>query len=222
MINEFKWNISKLWEGCILSSIAHSIMVAHYPELSNEHSWDRINYNIQNSEDTRGTITFTNNYCIAAFRYEKSPRINKNDFFYERYFKDAPIEILEFAKNETLQYLLENYDSQVIPIITTAFWGYENRLNSNDTVEEFIENGGFLIERELLETRESMNRLIIYYDMTEKQVSLLKSLFEKKINNKDKKIYLSKDDIKLIGTDDYDGLTESRISFEEIDVEWIE
>ena len=46
-INEVSWRMEELWQGCILASIAHAIMVAHYPELSNEHSWDGINYNIQ-------------------------------------------------------------------------------------------------------------------------------------------------------------------------------
>ena len=29
------WSIEQLQNGCILAGIAHAIMVAHYPEISN-------------------------------------------------------------------------------------------------------------------------------------------------------------------------------------------
>lgn len=38
MILNSQLNQKKLWNGCMFASIAHAIMVAHYPELSYEHS----------------------------------------------------------------------------------------------------------------------------------------------------------------------------------------
>ena len=41
--------VNQLWEGCIMAGIAHAIGVSKYPMLSNEQSWDGINYSMQDS-----------------------------------------------------------------------------------------------------------------------------------------------------------------------------
>src|SRR5690348_9136227 len=88
-MKKLNWQRENLWEGCILASIAHAIMVAHYPELSNEQSWDDINYNIQDSSGARGTITFHPNYYAGAFRNEFSER----EYIYALdYFNSPPKE----------------------------------------------------------------------------------------------------------------------------------
>jgi len=65
------WNYKSLWEGCILVTIAHAISSACYPEFLYEHSWDGINYSVQDSARARGTITFHEDYCVGAFRDDK-------------------------------------------------------------------------------------------------------------------------------------------------------
>jgi hypothetical protein len=52
-MRRINWEREQLWEGCILASIAHAIMVAHYPELSYKKSWDDFNYNMQDSPGVR-------------------------------------------------------------------------------------------------------------------------------------------------------------------------
>lgn len=74
-INCIPWKPDELKDGCILASLAHAIMVAKYPFLANEHSWDGANYSVQDSEGQRGTITFLNGICVAAFRNDNSERI---------------------------------------------------------------------------------------------------------------------------------------------------
>ena len=77
----------RLWKGCMLASIAHAIMVAYYPEVSNEHSWDGINYSIQDSAGARGTITFSQDYFVAVFRDDDVERLVKNSMReYKHYF----------------------------------------------------------------------------------------------------------------------------------------
>ncbi|MEI5906673.1 hypothetical protein WAK64_06330 [Bacillus spongiae] len=209
----------QLWEGCILASIAHAIMVAHYPELANEHSWDDINYNVQNSSGGRGTITFHTNYVVGAFRNEDSER-ESNYTVALNYFNGAPQEVIDVAVNESLQYLLDDIHGSVAPVITTAFWGNKGGSNSNDNDEEFIKNGGFLIERQALNIEVAINEWIEDYYMTESQVSLLHSLFERKISNPNDKIMLTESEIKMIESDDEEGLKESKISFGELGIGW--
>ena len=116
-----KWTINQLWNGCILASIAHAIMVAHYPELSYEQSWDGYNYNIQDSAGIKGTITFTNNICVAAFRNDNSIRASINIKNAINYFNFAPDSIINIALSETLEYLLDNVNGQVCPLVQLLF-----------------------------------------------------------------------------------------------------
>ena len=119
-----------------------------------------------------------------------------------------------------MQYLLDEVNGNVVPLITTAFWGNEKETFSNDTFEKIHNNGGFLIDRQLLNIEDAFNSWKEYYDMTEQQYKLLRSIYKRKIENNDKLLLMSKDEILMIGTDDEEGLKESEISFNEIGIEW--
>lgn len=216
-MKKLNWQREHLWEGCILASIAHAIMVAHYPELSNEHSWDDINYNVQDSSGARGTITFNPNYVVGAFRNEFSERgyINSLD-----YFNGAPKEVKQLADKETLQYLLDEINGDTVPVITTAFWEGDGWTYSIDSFEDFIENGGFLIEIQTKDIETAMNIWKEYYDMSDSQIKLLHFIFERKISNPSGEIILMDSEIKMIQSEDEEGLNESRISFGELGIKW--
>jgi hypothetical protein len=216
---KLNWDRNQLWEGCILASIAHAIMVAHYPDISHEQSWDGFNYSVQDSSGTRGTITFHPNFLVGAFRNENSERalgyINAIE-----YIKDAPEKAKEVASEEALLYLLDEIDGKTVPVITTAFWGNLDEIYSHDTYEDFIKNGGFLIERQIDNMENAINEWEEEYEMSETQIVLLKSIFKRKIENPTKEIVLSEKEIQMIGSEDEEGLSESRNSFEELGITW--
>lgn len=221
-INEIKWKKEHLKKGCLLASLARTIMVAHYPELANEHSWDGMNYNIQDSAGTRGTITFHLEYCVAAFRKDNSNRVNSVNKIKQakEYFEGASNEIVKLAETEALQYLLENVDGRTMPLITTAFWGIGESIFTTDSFEDMYENGGFLLERQTMDFENAIEAWVEYYDMSSQQCELLKTIFKRKIVEPDRAITLTTSEIAMIGTDDQDGLEESKNSFEEIGIEW--
>lgn len=212
----------QLWQGCILASIAHAIMVAHYPEMSNEHSWDGMNYSTQDSSGTRGTITFSDKYYVGAFRNDNSERLNnKNGVLkYIQYFNGVSQDIIKLSEEEALQYLLEDINGKTIPVITTVFWGNENDGFSNDKINDFKENGGFLLEVQMMEIDKAINEWKEYYEMTQKRVDLLISIYKRKENFPNEIITLSEKEIYKIGTEDKEGLYESKVSFEEIGIQW--
>lgn len=212
----------QLWQGCRLASIAHAIMVAHYPEISNEHSWDGINYSTQDSSGTRGTITFSDKYYVGAFRNDNSERLNNKEgvFKYNQYFKRVPQDIIKLSEEEALQYLLEDINGKIIPVITTAFWGDEIGGFSNDKFDDFIENGGFLLEVQMMEIDKAINEWKEYYEMTQQQVDLLINIYKRKEISQNEIITLSKKEIDKIGAEDREALYESKVSFEEIGILW--
>ncbi|GAA0135337.1 hypothetical protein YSY43_21770 [Paenibacillus sp. YSY-4.3] len=212
-------NKKKLWNGCILASIAHAIMVAHYPELSYEHSWDGYNYSVIDGSGGRGTITFKDNYIVGAFRNENYTRTDIPTAL--DFFTGAPKDVLELAKNETLEYLLEEDDDGTIsPSITTAFWGDNDTITSVDNIVRMVQCGGYLLERQFTENDYAIESWRDYYDMTPEQVNLLKSIYDRKVNNPNANITLSKNEIEIIGAESPEGMSESLTSFEEIGVYW--
>jgi len=214
-------NKTALWNGCMLASIAHAIMVAHDPELAYEHSWDGQNYNVVDSSGGRGTVTFDDNYIVGAFRVEGVSRPDRPaavDFF-----AGAPKEVLELAKEETLAYLLEeDEDGTVSPLITTAFWGDRGTLSSADSIVRFVRYGGYLLEEQFMDTEAAIEAWREYYEMNEAQVQLLTSLYARKIQHPEDPIALTRREIDMIGSDNPEGLSESRTSFAEIGIAWEE
>ncbi|KJD42385.1 hypothetical protein [Paenibacillus terrae] len=210
-------NRNKLRSGCILASIAHAIMVAHYPELSYEHSWDGDNYSVIDGSGGRGTITFKGNYFVGAFRNENYTRTDIHTAL--DFFTGAPKHVLELAKNDTLEYLLEeDEDGMTSPSITTAFWGDDDNITSVDNIVRMVQCGGYLLERQFMEDDSAIESWRDYYEMTPEQVDLLKSVYDRKVNNPHGNITLSKSEIEIIGTESPEGLSESITSFEEIGI----
>lgn len=217
-IVEVGWTREQIWRGSILASIAHAIMVAHFPEIANEHSWDGMNYSVQDSAGTRGTVTFHPQYCVAAFRNEQSNRMTTGETNAEKHFKGAPPPIIALAEVETLQYLLDNINGDVSPVITTAFWGVNHHIVTNDEYESMIENGGFILETHVLDLGAAIDAWVEYYGMNEKQIILMKSIYERKVSNPRDVIRLTDVEGNMIGSEKPEGLIESKISFEEIGV----
>lgn len=222
--NLFKIQLGKerLWKGCILASIAHAIMVAHYPEISNEQSWDGFNYSVQNSGESRGTISFSGDWYVGAFRNDDSQRLKKENKLieYKSYFCGAPSNIIELAEKEALQYLLQKVDEDIVPLITTAIWGNEIEAYSNDTFKDMQNNGAFLLERQMMDECVAFDSWKEYYDMTKQQCDLLKNIYNKKIQHPNNLLILSKEEINMVEADNEEGLNESKISFSEIGIKW--
>lgn len=212
-------NKLQLWSGCLLASIAHAIMVAHYPEFSYEHSWDGDNYSVVDDSGARGTITFKENYCVGAFRSEQDTRPDMPTAL--DFFAGAPREVLELAKTETLEYLLDQReDGTISPSITTAFWGDHDTMTSVDHIVGLVQYGGYLLDRQLMEPEIAIESWRDYYDMTAEQVNLLKSIYERKISSPHGSIVLSRRELEVIGAESPEGWRESRTSFEEIGIDW--
>ena len=210
------YNCEQLWKGCILASLAHAIMVATYPFITNEQSWDGMNYNVQDSCGKRGTVSFRDGYCVAVFRDDNSRRVIR-DVSAESYLLGAPREIIELANNEAFQYVLDSVDGKIVPLITSAFWGRECMF-SNDALENVLANGGELLENQMIPINEAIDLWKDFYDMNDRHIELLKSLYERKVNRANETIILSKDEISILDVDEEDGLDESGISFEEMGI----
>ncbi|MDE7207511.1 MAG: hypothetical protein K2N90_10220 [Lachnospiraceae bacterium] len=194
-MNKIKIEPVKLYNGCILAAIVHAVMVGEYPELNYEHSWDGINYNMNNGQGCRATITFHSKHIVAVFQNMEDFRERKETF---DYFRGASKEIIEIAKKEALQYVLEDINGIVQPVITGAFWGGWEQLFSNQTWDNFMEAGGFILQNQMLDYQNALIAWDDYYGFNNEQLSLIDSLYQKKRYPNSDAIQLNKDEIKYL------------------------
>lgn len=61
-----------------------------------------------------------------------------------------------------------------------------------------------------------------YYEMSDEQVCLLRSIYNRKVLNSTQIIFLTKTELSVIESKDEEGMNESRLSFQEIGIEWLE
>ena len=179
---EININPKRLYEGCIQAAISHAIAAGMYPELNYEHSWDGINYCMNDSQGCKATITFHEKYIVAVFQDIKKVNWNTDAL---AFFDGATKEMFEIAQNEALQYMLTNVDGVVKPVITAAFWGTWDKLNSVQTFDSIVENGGHIIRSQLLPYDNAMDEWRNYYDLDSNQISLIQKLFNAKIGSSD-------------------------------------
>ncbi|WKA52687.1 hypothetical protein QWY22_09065 [Planococcus liqunii] len=137
------WSYEELWQGCMLMSITHAIFVADAPDLAHEISWDGFNYNMNNSQGSRGTITFHPDFFVAGFRNDE---LSSDSWSAKDSLSQAPEKVIRFAEQETLQYLLDDVDGETLPSITTAIWEDKNQVFSSHSFDEMLVKGGELLE----------------------------------------------------------------------------
>ena len=222
-LNKLDWKIDQLWKGCILKSIAHAIMVAHDPFISYEHSWIGVNYCIFDGAETDGVVTFYHDFCVAAFRKISCDRFYSNSGGFKclkEYYNYVPQEIIRLSEKETLPCLLVNDEELSVPSMTTAFWGKNNELFTADSLDEFLAYGGESLIIEAMDFDSAICEILELYEMEPKQVQLLLQIYTRKVNKPHSMIVLSKKEIDMIGSDDQDGLKESYISFNEMNIDW--
>ena len=187
----------KLFDGCLIASISHSIMTNVYPDLSYEQSWDGVNYSIQNTEGLRGTITFCGNYCIGAIRNENAEFIGDSNFI-QKLTSNFPRKVIDKANKETLQYLLVEINGKDVPFITSIFWADNNtfhfqRENMSNTLDDLI-----LFEKILLPKNKAIKEWGKYYDMDSNAINLLRYLYSKKVKHFSDEIVLTDKQKRLI------------------------
>jgi hypothetical protein len=150
----------------------------------NEQSWDGANYNVQDSQGTLGTITFAGDSVVAAFFDAHSSR---NPFSHDALYKledrlaEMPPDLRAIAEQQTLQYLLQDYQGSETPVITSCFWSEAANLVAGEPWEAVLNHGAHLVRVQLLPVERAVQRLQVQYEFSTAEVGLLRSLFDRKL-----------------------------------------
>lgn len=185
------------FKGSLIASIAHAIMTNVYPDLSYEHSWDGINYSIQNSAGLRGTITFKADFCVGAIRYDAYDcTVDATDT--SKYLKCFPERIIRTAYEETLQYLLLEKHGRIIPCVTSVFWADSTSIHYEQMHEDALKRDMVLFDKILLPEAQAVQSQKEYYCMDSKSINLLSELYQIKTESFFKTITLTEKQKKCI------------------------
>ncbi len=205
----------ELYNYCLLRGISHAMWNGIFYELCYESSWDRYNYSMNNSQGSRGTITFKNNNVFGAFRNDDVDDIvNLEDDL-----KIVPSDLIQVAKTEALQYLLNNNESgETVPMITTFLWSVGEKIYLSHSEDEFHELSGGFLEYMTDGMDAYVESLVEEFELTDEQLEFIVLVYNRKIATPNEKIYFTKEEMDMIGIEKDYPLDESFISFGEMDI----
>jgi len=219
---------ASVWPGAILGSIAHAIFVARAPIMSHTQSWDGRNYNVQNTEGSRGTIAFgeNNESFVGMFFLEESPRNplqtrSSTAFDRKQLLRGLP-SALDAVAGEATQYLLQEVRGVDMPVFTAAFWSVSDgdRILAAEPWDEVIQNGGILVNKQFSPITEAFDVWEEEFELTAPELDLLKSLFTRRIANPNISISLLPREKELLEStaDELEGMAACKESLAEIGI----
>ena len=196
-------NSESLWRGTLLATIAHAFGVAHYPDLFNLQSWDVYTYSVQNNMGTAGSICFPAGsdkipfQCAGSFfepRSARAKRTRSEKFNFDKYFAVATPSVRSLAER-TLSYLLDGSQIAPTPRITTAMWSDHDGLLSLDQWDQFLQCGGYLIQKQLLPQKEALLQWQAEYTLTDEETGKVWEIWGRRITDPGLEVYLSSEEL---------------------------
>ncbi len=205
----------ELYNYCLLRGISHAMWNGIFYELCYESSWDSYNYSMNNSQGSRGTITFKNNNVFGAFRNDDVDNIvNLEDDL-----KIVPSDLIQVAKTEALQYLLNNNENgETVPIITTFLWYVGEKIYLSHSEDEFQELSGGFLEYMTDGMEAYVESLVEEFELTDSQLEFIKLVYDRKISTPSEKVYFTKEEMTMVGIEDGYKLDEFFTSFSEMNI----
>lgn len=188
---------TELWYGAILGTLAHAIWIMPNPTLAYELSWDGPNYNRQNSQGTRGTITFLDGRVVGAFRDDTSPRAPWNtseDYSPAAQLHTMPPDIMALAKRETLGHLTDEWNSIQVPIVTAVFWSDNGQIVAAESYDAVMAHGAHLVQIEMMEPEQAIAEWQAASEWSVAETELLYRLYERRIATMGKLMVLQADE----------------------------
>jgi hypothetical protein len=152
--------------------------------LDYELSWDGPNYSRQDNQGTYGTITFAENGLVGVFRDEHSPRApwhSGAEYDLAQRLAGMPADLVALAEREALQYVFDEHQGQVGPIITAAFWSADDEITAAEPWLTVVEHGAHLVQIEAMETEAAIAEWQQEYEWDAAEVTLLRSLFTRRL-----------------------------------------
>lgn len=207
--------IRDLWRGALLNTIAHAVWVTADSFLAYEVGWDGKNYLRQDSMGASGAIHFADgNTVVGAFfsANSKDQPFNRpaSDYSIEPFFSGIPDKLRSLANAESLEFMLQEYNGVVQPIITAAFWGGDTKMVSAMPWEEVWANGANILVIELTPLADVFEVLEADLELHPDQLDIIRSLAHKRGLDLSSTIILDENEYKSLISRGRAGIAETR------------
>lgn len=174
----------KLFQGCIVSSIAHAVWSRKYSFAKYWHYWELNNCYFNDIEGNLATVSFLDNGVIGV--------IFRKDLFDEESFENykrtlnrminkLPTYLRKIAEKETIQYFIQDFQGQEIPLISDIFWNSDDVLVSSSTKAQWENIWLKLLKKQLLEYDQELLSCQSDYNLDENEMSLISYFSKKKL-----------------------------------------
>lgn len=143
--------VEELYADAVLYTVAMAAYVAPLKDADLLEGWDGETYLLDNGSGDSAAITFRDGAAVGGFFDHESSRSpyrgggEANDW--RRYFEGAPKALTALAEKEALQFLLQDVgdDGHSEPVITTAFWSRNGKMESTDSWKHFLDHSAKLV-----------------------------------------------------------------------------
>ncbi len=200
-VNKLAIDSKALWEGCILASCVHAVMLAEYPFTLMENAWFGDIYMTQNEEGSKAALVFSeeNELLLGMFDDRKSlrSRLVLSEQYARSHYKGAPEEIRDAA--QALSILFEATAGQKsLPFVTTGFWEEKGLILSRDNYEDWFDHGGHLLTAQMMPFDEAMAYYEVKCSMDARRIEIAARIYQERIKAPQEKTVLKKEEIKVL------------------------
>jgi hypothetical protein len=212
--------LSQLRTGATLGAIVHATTQTTCPLYLQ--GWSGSDYLLNDCSGTSGAVTFFKDGCVGAF-YDVHSKHPTNDWLAhhrEEFFAGMPATHRVIAEQFTLQYLLQEHEGSVIPLVTAVFWNQGEDLTAAVPWPEMIRNGGHILENQLMDTEAALAAWEEDYQMTAEQLDFVRRIFRRRTETKIAWMELSEEEAQWLQdqAESPDAMKQCRQSFAEISI----
>lgn len=211
--------LERLRSGALLGSIVHATVQPRF-EMWFE-GWIGDVYQLNNWEGANGVVVFFHGGAIGGFydvhsRHKWEWLLKNQEFF----FQGMPADLRSIADKLVLQYLLQEVDGKIIPVVTAVCWATEGTLTAAVPWSEFMDNGGHILRIHLMERQAALTEWTEGYQLTAEEVDFAERIFDRKQTAKSSWVDLTDSEVRWLEdqAETPKGMQQCRKSFSEIGV----
>jgi hypothetical protein len=201
-------SVVQLWRGCILCTIAEGIHSAWTGTggIGGWFSWwEGGCYLLDDRSGDLGALAFNDDRVVGIFFAHDS---NRSPWSQDRevhdidwYFRGMPSHLRLWADEEIIPHMARWGSPGDPPIITAALWGEGNVITSVDSWPDLFWHGLAILHTELQPPDAAIRTLRDQYDLSTMQVTLLESLFNRRVAEATKALSLTDQERALLVAD---------------------
>lgn len=211
--------LESLRSGALLGSVVHATVQPRFDMYFE--GWNGDVYQMNDWEGTYGVVVFFHGGAVGGFYDVHSSHewkwLLKNQ---ESFFQGMPADLRPIADKVLLQYLLQEVEGKIIPLVTAVFWADGDLLTAAVPWSEFMDNGGHILRIHLMERHAALNEWTDGYELTPGEVEFAERIFDRKQAAKSSWIDLTESEARWLESraEAPKGMQQCRKSFSEIGV----